>query len=78
MQSAVKISDVTFSCMYGTAATKIAVDLICSDSIGCTNIVLNDINITSAIPGTKTYALCNNAQGFANSNCTPIVPCLSH
>uniref|UniRef100_A0A2N9GKA9 Polygalacturonase n=1 Tax=Fagus sylvatica TaxID=28930 RepID=A0A2N9GKA9_FAGSY len=75
-QSAVKVSDVTFRNVRGTSADELAIDLVCSDSIGCTNISLQQINITSAIPGKKTYCRCNNAHGITKST-NPIVPCLS-
>ena len=55
MQSAVEISDVTFRNVYGTSVDEIAVDLVCSDHIGCTNIVLNDIDIKSAIRGSRLF-----------------------
>ena len=75
MQSAVKVSDVTFRNVHGTSADELAIDLVCSDNIGCTNISLQQINITSAIPGKKTYSRCNNAHGITKST-NPIVPCL--
>ena len=78
MQSAVEISNVTFKNVYGTSVDEIAVDLVCSDHIGCTNIVLNNIDIKSAIPGKQTISRCNNARGSTFSPCIPIVPCLSH
>ncbi|KAK9993956.1 hypothetical protein SO802_023659 [Lithocarpus litseifolius] len=77
-QSAVEISDVTFRNVYGTSVDEIAIDLVCSDHFGCSNIVLNNIDIKSAIPGKQTISRCNNAHGSTLSLCTPIVPCLSH
>ncbi|GMY06442.1 probable polygalacturonase At3g15720 [Fagus crenata] len=75
-QSAVKVSDVTFRNVRGTSADELAIDLVCSDNTGCTNISLQQINITSAIPGKQTYSRCNNAHGITKST-NPIVPCLS-
>ncbi|KAK4572379.1 hypothetical protein RGQ29_030709 [Quercus rubra] len=77
-QSAVEISNVTFRNVYGTSVDEIAIDLVCSDHFGCSNIVLNNIDIKSAIPGKQTTSRCNNAHGSTLSLCTPIVPCLSH
>nr|POE83677.1 putative polygalacturonase [Quercus suber] len=78
MQSAVEISNMTFRNVYGTSVDEIAIDPVCSDHIGCTNIVLNNIDIKSAIPGKRTISHCNNVHGSTLSLCTPIVPCLSH
>uniref|UniRef100_A0A2N9I783 Polygalacturonase n=1 Tax=Fagus sylvatica TaxID=28930 RepID=A0A2N9I783_FAGSY len=75
-KSAVKMSDVTFRDVRGTSADEIAIDLVCSDSVGCTNIVLENIDIRSTIPGKRTYSRCNNAHGTAKET-NPIVPCLS-
>lgn len=77
MQSAVEISDVIFRNVHGTSVDEIAIDLVCSGQIGCTNIELNNVNIKSAIPGKQTISRCNNAHGSTLSLCTPIVPCLS-
>ena len=49
MQSAVEISNVTFRNMYGTSVDEI------DHRIGCTNIVLNDIDIKSAIRGSRLF-----------------------
>ncbi|KAI4344948.1 hypothetical protein L6164_012123 [Bauhinia variegata] len=73
--SAVKVSDVTYYQLYGTSAVENAIQLDCDNSSGCTNIVLNDINIASSDPGKKTFASCNNAHGISSS-CTPAIPCL--
>ena len=76
MQSAVEVSDVTFRDVRGTSADEIAIDLVCSDSVGCNNIWLENIDIRSAIPGKQTYSRCNNAHGTTKST-FPIVPCLT-
>ncbi|KAI4317375.1 hypothetical protein L6164_025247 [Bauhinia variegata] len=73
--SAVKVSDVTYRRVYGTSAVENAIKLDCSNSVGCTNIVLEDINITSSVLGKDTYAFCNNAHGRSSSS-TPNVTCL--
>lgn len=72
--NAVKVSDVTFRNIEGTANDKEAIDLNC-DRIGCTNIVLENIKITG-LDGKKISASCNHVQG-SSSSCTPNVPCLS-
>ncbi|RYR55320.1 hypothetical protein HN51_017273 [Arachis hypogaea] len=71
---AVKVSDVTFLKVRGTSTSEDPVQLNC-DAIGCTNINLEGIDITST-NGEKTRASCKNVQGICSS-CTPNVPCLS-
>lgn len=56
---AVKVSDVIFRNIHGTTISKDAIKLGC-DVIGCTNILLEDINITS-LDGEIPQALCYNA-----------------
>ncbi|XP_058746754.1 probable polygalacturonase At3g15720 [Vicia villosa] len=70
---AVKVSDVIFRNNHGTTISKDAIKLDC-DVIGCTNILLEDINITS-LDGEIPHASCNNAQGSCIS-CNINVPCL--
>jgi len=66
------VSDVTFSGFRGTVNEKDAIELNCA-RIGCTNIVLEDINI-AGLGGEKPSASCNNVQGSCSS-CNPNVPC---
>ncbi|TKY66310.1 polygalacturonase protein [Spatholobus suberectus] len=73
---AVRVSDVSYHNVRGTSSFAHAVKLHCDKTIGCTNIVLKRINITT-ITGDKTYASCKNAKGMCFS-CIPHVPCLSH
>ncbi|KAI4317373.1 hypothetical protein L6164_025246 [Bauhinia variegata] len=73
--SAVEVSDVTYSNVHGTSAVDDAIQLNCDNSIGCTNIMFYDINITSSAPGKKTYASCNNAHGRFSLS-TPNISCL--
>ena len=75
--NAVKVSDITFSNFRGTSADECAVKLLCDKDIGCTNIVLDQINITSSLPEKKTSASCFNAHGKSSSSNIPHVSCLS-
>ncbi|XP_057451766.1 probable polygalacturonase At3g15720 [Lotus japonicus] len=72
--TSVVVSDVTYRGIHGTSTADLAIKLDCSTS-GCFNIVLDQINIVSAIPGRKTYASCHNAHGTVRSS-IPSVPCL--
>jgi galacturan 1,4-alpha-galacturonidase len=71
----VKISDVTFRNFQGSTDDKTAVVLNCA-RIGCTDIVLEDINIVG-LNGEKPSSLCNNVQGSCSS-CNPKVECLGN
>lgn len=74
--SPIQISDVTFRDIYGSSADVVAINLNCGDNAACTNILINNVNITSGTPGQELKATCHNAQGTANS-ASPAVPCLS-
>ncbi|GAU48423.1 hypothetical protein TSUD_405530 [Trifolium subterraneum] len=71
----VKISDVTFRNFRGTTKDKKAIELNCA-RIGCTNVVLEEINITS-LNGNRPSSSCSNVQGSCYS-CNPTVTCLGH
>ncbi|KAL5853238.1 hypothetical protein ACOSQ3_008356 [Xanthoceras sorbifolium] len=77
IKNSVEVSDVTFTSVYGTSANEQAITLDCSNSPGCSNIVMNRVNITSSNPGKETHAYCNNAHGTSSST-NPVVDCLSH
>ncbi|KAL5101404.1 hypothetical protein RYX36_005731, partial [Vicia faba] len=71
---AVKVSDVTFRSIYGTTiSNKDAIKLDC-DGIDCTNILLEDVNI-SDLHGEIPHASYNNAQG-SHISCNINVSCL--
>ncbi|CAN4119929.1 unnamed protein product [Withania somnifera] len=74
--SAVKVSNVTYKKIYGTTSSKVAINMNCSNSTGCSNVEMENINITSVVPGEKMFVSCNNARGKASSN-SPPVTCLS-
>ncbi|KAF5932358.1 hypothetical protein HYC85_028529 [Camellia sinensis] len=46
---AVQVSDVTYDGFYGTSITDNAVKLSCSETVGCTDIVLSNIALTSQL-----------------------------
>ncbi|GLU19348.1 hypothetical protein SLE2022_356040 [Rubroshorea leprosula] len=74
----IKVSDVTYSDLHGTSANDIAINLNCNkDGGGCSNILMDDVRITPAVPGMKLNVICNNAYGNV-TYAIPNVPCLSH
>lgn len=74
--SAVEISDVTYSNIRGTSVGEYAIELKCELNIGCNNIVLDHINITRA-DGGKAGVVCVGGHGNSSS-CNPAVPCLTN
>ncbi|KAL2926496.1 hypothetical protein RDABS01_019447, partial [Bienertia sinuspersici] len=58
----IKISDVSFTRMSGTSYSEKAIVLHCSQTIGCTNIQIEQADITSSIPRGKTVSDCFNAH----------------
>ncbi|KAL5559336.1 hypothetical protein UlMin_035547 [Ulmus minor] len=69
--TAVKVSDVTFRNFRGTSATLEAIKLVCSD-VECINIVIDNVNITSAVAGKNVTSSCKNARGIANATVPPV------
>ncbi|XP_057452800.1 probable polygalacturonase At3g15720 [Lotus japonicus] len=70
---AVKVSDVTYRNITGTTVSMEAISLNC-DPVGCTDIVLDHIDITFASAGKSAQSLCKNVNGTFTS-CIPIVNC---
>ncbi|XP_052206787.1 exopolygalacturonase-like [Diospyros lotus] len=64
--SLVKISDVTFKNIRGTTPTKVAVKLVCSSGIPCSNVQVGDIDLKY-----------NGSDGPATSECANINPIFS-
>ncbi|KAL6216981.1 hypothetical protein ACLB2K_010199 [Fragaria x ananassa] len=75
--SAVEISDVRYMDIKGTSAKEDAIIFNCNQFSGCRNIVMDNINITSDVPGEELYASCYNINGTSNST-LPCVTCLSN
>ncbi|KAJ9692652.1 hypothetical protein PVL29_011638 [Vitis rotundifolia] len=75
LKSAVQISDVSFTGFSGTSATDNAIKLSCSETVGCTNISLEHIDIKSASGDGETYSSCINAHGTARKT-FPHLRCL--
>ncbi|XP_010540961.1 PREDICTED: probable polygalacturonase At3g15720 [Tarenaya hassleriana] len=72
--SAVEISDVKFIGFRGTSAKEEAIKLECSGVKGCNGVVLEQVNIQSAVNGEETRATCKNARVVCR-NTTPFVKC---
>ena len=66
--SAVKVSDVTYTNIYGSSATKQAITFNCSGKYNCTEIVTNEVGIT----GHNEISYCQNTQGKFIDTTPPI------
>ncbi|KAI3837154.1 hypothetical protein MKX03_032701 [Papaver bracteatum] len=65
--SAVEVSDVYYSRIYGTSKHhKNVINLRCSQDVPCTNIVMNHINIQSMDPHKNSTSFSYNAYGISN------------
>ncbi|CAA7025429.1 unnamed protein product [Microthlaspi erraticum] len=60
--TAVKVSDVTFRDFRGTSTDTLAININCDRGIGCDNILMEHINITSSSPRTRLTAFCRFAH----------------
>ncbi|RDX78061.1 putative polygalacturonase, partial [Mucuna pruriens] len=63
---AVNVSEVTYRGFQGTSADGRAIVLNC-DPLGCSNIVLDNINIVSSQPTMPAYCFCSYVDGTATS-----------
>lgn len=73
--SAVEIGEIMFKNITGTSESRIAMKFACSDTVPCTNIVLDNINLQRENGTVETY--CNNASGFDYGNVHPSADCLA-
>ncbi|KAK1267413.1 Polygalacturonase [Acorus gramineus] len=73
--SRVEISDVSFRRISGTSASKVAVNLVCSESVPCKNIELSDIDLTyNGVKEDTTEAAtatCLNVNGISSGKQNP-------
>ena len=75
MTLAIQLIDISFIGVKGTATTKITINLSCSECVGCTNILLDNINIKSAYSKDVVSSSCIDAHG-RSSNVIPPLNCL--
>ncbi|KAH6775123.1 Pectin lyase-like superfamily protein [Perilla frutescens var. hirtella] len=73
--SAVEISGIMFKNITGTSRTRIAMKFACSDTVPCTDLVLDNIDLQREDGAAETY--CNSASGFDNGHVHPSAGCLS-
>ncbi|CAM8916502.1 unnamed protein product [Rhodiola kirilowii] len=73
--SAVHISDISFINFRGTSADEAAIKLLCDKVQDCSDIFLNDVDITSTNPKTPAQANCTFVTG-TQTKTSPPVSCL--
>ncbi|KAK6129623.1 hypothetical protein DH2020_036633 [Rehmannia glutinosa] len=73
--SAVEISEIMYRNISGTSRSKQAMRFACSDTVPCSNIVLNNINLQRKDGTVETY--CHSASGFDYGYVHPSAECLS-
>ncbi|XP_074587602.1 exopolygalacturonase-like [Curcuma longa] len=76
--SKVKISNVTYNRIRGTSNELVAVSLVCSQSVPCENVILQDIDLTMAnnVTSNATLSTCSNVNVTAVGTQNPD-PCLT-
>ncbi|MCL7024771.1 hypothetical protein MKW94_002052 [Papaver nudicaule] len=75
--SAVKVSKVTFKGLRGTSTQEVAINLACSETVGCTDIIVENVQVKHVESGIDTISNCINAHGISQGPVSPPVPCLS-
>ncbi|KAH6785682.1 hypothetical protein C2S51_038137 [Perilla frutescens var. frutescens] len=73
--SGVEISQIMYRNITGTSKSQKAMKFACSDTVPCTHIVLNNINLQRSDGTVETY--CNSAAGFGYGYINPSAECLS-
>lgn len=73
---AVHVSNVTFREFSGTSRKKTAVKLSCSDTVPCTDIFMENINLRYR-HHTNTTSYCKSVYGRVTGEMMPDVPCLT-
>jgi len=74
---AVKISNIKFSNICGTCIDENAIVLDCA-KLGCYDITLNQIKITSINRKKPASVKCNNVHGTATNIISPKGSCVNH
>ncbi|CAN1150930.1 Probable polygalacturonase At3g15720, partial [Linum perenne] len=72
----VEISEVTYRGVVRTSSDEWAVYFNCSGGSGCKDIVMDNVEIKSAVEGKQLFAVCNNAHGSSRADLSPKVSCL--
>ncbi|XP_042448841.1 polygalacturonase ADPG2-like [Zingiber officinale] len=75
--SGVEVIDVKYIGVTGTSSSEVAIALNCSQSVPCSGIVMDTVNLSSANKGGKVQSYCISANGYTKNQVTPAVSCLT-
>ncbi|KAJ7290836.1 hypothetical protein O6H91_01G085200 [Diphasiastrum complanatum] len=69
--SAVQLSDISYTNIQGTSAGPVAVKFACSQTVPCTGITLDNVDLQYGSSPGSTTSFCENAKGKAIGTVTP-------
>ncbi|XP_047309560.1 exopolygalacturonase-like [Impatiens glandulifera] len=70
--SKVQVSDIVFENVKGTSGSEVAVNLMCSKAVPCSNVQLNNIQLTKALAAREITSSCVNAKvGYSGAQLPP-------
>lgn len=72
-----QVENVTFRQVEGTTQKTIGVELKCSMTVPCKDIVIDSVHILSR-DNKNASVICNNAEGRVQGQNIPDIPCLDH
>ncbi|KAG6469800.1 hypothetical protein ZIOFF_070731 [Zingiber officinale] len=75
--TAVQVSDVKYLSVAGSSTSSVAIALNCSQTVPCTGITMDNVNLWSANQGQQVQSNCIDAKGSVKDKVSPAVPCLS-
>ncbi|XP_051123542.1 probable polygalacturonase At1g80170 [Andrographis paniculata] len=75
--SAVEISQIYYRNISGTSRSKIAMKFSCSDTVPCTRLFLNTVDLRRGEDCAEEETYCNSAFGFTSGHIHPSAECLS-
>ncbi|KAG6468046.1 hypothetical protein ZIOFF_072612 [Zingiber officinale] len=75
--TAVQVSDVKYLSVAGSSTSSVAIALNCSQTVPCTGITMDNVNLWSANQGQQVQSNCIDAKGSVKDKVSPAVPCLT-
>ncbi|XP_042448842.1 polygalacturonase-2-like [Zingiber officinale] len=75
--SAVEVRDVKYIGVTGSSTREVAIALNCSQSVPCSGIVMDRVNLWNSNEGEEVRSHCISADGYAMNQVTPAVSCLT-
>ncbi|XP_042446314.1 polygalacturonase ADPG1-like [Zingiber officinale] len=75
--SAVKVRDVKYIGVRGSSSREVAIALNCSQSVPCSGIFMDSVNLWNSNEGEEVRSNCISANGYARNQVTPAVSCLT-